>query len=269
MDIGTGLAILGSAKLLYKVLGPTADYLGTEVEQFTKNRVKNISQIFTRAEKKLGNRINSNGSVSPKVLRLVINEGSYCDDPLSTEYFSGVLASSKTGISRDDRGAYFMALVSRLSTYQIRAHYVFYHMIKKKFDGEGISIGIDSERRKMRLFVPGEVFINAMNFDNEELKQLMGYASHIINGLSKEQLIDDSYAHGAKDHLEQHFGKKFSEPGVVFQPTNFGFELFFWVYGLGMERLDTFLDKDRQFELDRSVVIDSGFKKISELQNKL
>ena len=77
MDLGTGLAILGSKDIVVKVLGPTADYIGKELEFFTKKRIENLKKIFNNAHKKLGSKINTTGSVPPKVLKGIINEGSY------------------------------------------------------------------------------------------------------------------------------------------------------------------------------------------------
>ncbi|NAZ18194.1 hypothetical protein GT020_19410, partial [Glutamicibacter soli] len=87
---------------LEKLLGPTADYLGGELQEFTKKRINNVGKIFKKAENKLGDKINSPGGVPPKVLKTIINEGSYSDDELAAEYFGGVLASARTELTRDD-----------------------------------------------------------------------------------------------------------------------------------------------------------------------
>ena len=262
MDLGTGLAILGSKDIVVKVLGPTADYIGKELESFTKNRIENLKKIFNNAHKKLGNKINTTGSVSPKVLKGIINEGSYADDFLSIEYFGGVLASSRTGVSRDDRGAYFNSLISRLSTYQLRMHYVFYHALKKEFNGEHIQFGLIPELTRMRLFMSVSFLAKTMGFSNEEMSRLDVYLNHIVNGLKKEQLIEPSYSYGNKEHIQSHL-KEASEGGLILQPDRtIGFELFYWAYGLGSEYPDTFLNKDKCFELDKNVTIDTGFKRL-------
>ena len=77
-----------------KLLGPTAEYLGDGLRDYTKRRAENISRIFQKASEKLGNRIETPGEVPPRVLKAVLNEGSFCDDELAAEYFGGVLASS-------------------------------------------------------------------------------------------------------------------------------------------------------------------------------
>src|SRR5262245_56683283 len=144
MEPATGLTILGtaigSAKVVEKLLGPTADYLGAGLRSWTEKRVENTKRIFVHATKLLGDGIDAPSSVPPRVLKGILEDGSFCDDELSAEYFGGVLASSRTGISRDDRGASFTALLSRLTTYQIRTHFIFYRIVRNLFAGTGISV---------------------------------------------------------------------------------------------------------------------------------
>lgn len=118
---------------LQKLLGPTADYLGGELQEFTKRRIENFGKIFQNADQKLGDRSNTHGSVPPRVLKEILNEGSYSEDESATEYFGGVLASSRTSIGRDDRGARIAKLVARLSTYQLRSHLLIYSTIRHLF----------------------------------------------------------------------------------------------------------------------------------------
>ena len=94
-----------SKDVVSRILGPTADYLGDEFREFTRKRMDNVGKIFSNAERKLGNKLHNPGQVPPKVLKTIINEGSYSDDDIAVEYFGGVLASSRTDVSRDDRGA--------------------------------------------------------------------------------------------------------------------------------------------------------------------
>ena len=99
-------------------MGPTLDYFGKEIESFAKKRAENIGRIFQKAIKKLGSKIDEPGQVHPKMLKVLILDGSFCDDDLTAEYYGGILASSRIGISRDDRGASFLEQVSHLSFYQ-------------------------------------------------------------------------------------------------------------------------------------------------------
>jgi hypothetical protein len=131
-----------------KLLGPTAEYLGDGLRDFTKRRAENISRIFQKASEKLGNRIETPGEVPPRVLKAVLNEGSFCDDELAAEYFGGVLASSRTEQGRDDRGARIAKILDGLSTYQIRAHYLIYATIKQTFAAANLPFNMEG-RPKM------------------------------------------------------------------------------------------------------------------------
>ena len=114
----------GLGDVVYKILGPTADYLGDELLTLAKKRIGNTDKIFSSAAKKLGDKLDRPGQVPPKVLKTIINEGSYFDDAVAVEYFGGVLASSRTEVGRDDRGDRLAKMIDNLSAYQIRSHYI-------------------------------------------------------------------------------------------------------------------------------------------------
>lgn len=92
MDIETGLAIYGAKELLIKILGPTADYLGTGIQEFAQARISNLNKILEKAAKHLGDKINQTGSVPPRVFKEIIENGSLNNDELSAEYYGGILA---------------------------------------------------------------------------------------------------------------------------------------------------------------------------------
>jgi len=163
--IGGGLA---GAKVLEKFLGPTAEYLGEGTRTLVKQRAETFQHIFANAKAKLGDRINSPGAVPPRVLAGVVNDGSYRDDRLAIEYFGGVLASSRTPVSRDDRAATFVNLVSRLSTYQLRLHYIIYRVFLKLYAGLGVGVGTDQERVALRTFISEAGLIMGMDFSEAE-----------------------------------------------------------------------------------------------------
>ena len=101
-----------------------------------------------------------------------LNHPVFCDDELSAEYFGGVLASSRPGVSRDDRGSSFTALLGRLTTYQIRTHFIFYRVVRTLFVGTGFSVATPEERRKLRTYLPFSVYGGAMDFSEAELKEV-------------------------------------------------------------------------------------------------
>ena len=117
-DIVTGIgAYVGLKELMPRILGPTADYVGTGLKDLTEKGIRNIARVFSIAEKRLGKSIDKPGQVPPRVFKVILNEAYFCENELAAEYFGGILASSRTSDARDDRGAYFASMVGRLSTY--------------------------------------------------------------------------------------------------------------------------------------------------------
>ena len=90
------------------------------------------------AEERLGAKIDTPGEVAPKVLKAVLDEGSFSNSVLSIEYLGGILASSRTEQGRDDRGARIAKMVNSLSNYQLRCHYLVYSSIRSLFADKGL-----------------------------------------------------------------------------------------------------------------------------------
>lgn len=257
-------AALGGKDLCKRLLGPTADYIGGEVQMFTEKRVNQVKKIFLNAEKKAAAKLADDGAVPPKVLRGVLDEGSYSDDEFAVEYFGGVLASSRSGVSRDDRGAYFNSLISRLSSYQLRTHYIVYAAIKQMFDGRtDIKIGIETARADLRLFIPLEDYVAQMDFTEAEGKMLASLVPHVVNGLIKEGLIDNYFKYGAVEYLQSTY-PKINSPGLVVQPSSLGIELFYWAHGRGELSIVSFLDSTNKFSFDTQIKVCKGFTRIKE-----
>jgi len=226
--VGTGLAILGSKDLLLKILGPSADYVGGEVKNFVEKCNFNLDEIFKKAARKLGDRMDEDGAVSPRVLKHVVDEGRFCEDDLTAEYYGGILASSKNRIDRDDRGVTLLAQVKDLSVYQLRFHFMAYMVMHRLFQGDGLNLGDGNDCRKMKVFVPMKIYEAAMAFeDGEDPSAIL---SHCLFGLNRHNLISDFASGNAEWLLKQNKG--ITEPGVVFAPTLTGAELFLWAIGL-------------------------------------
>jgi hypothetical protein len=234
MDIGTGLALLGNAKLLEKMLGPTAEYIGGGIKNWTERRVNNVSKIFTIAKEKLGDRIEEPGSIPPRVLKEILDEGSFSDDSLTAEYFGGVLASSRSQISRDDRGTYWATLVARLSAYQIRTHFLVYRGIYDRFRGKNFYFNSE-DRKILSVLLQLASYNHSMEFTKDEEEQFIALLSHSFFGLNKEGLIGD-FAYGAPEALKKILGEDYNPPergGIWVTPSAPGVELFLWAHGQG------------------------------------
>lgn len=240
VDPGTGLAILGtaigSAKLVEKVLGPTADYLGVGLKDWTEKRYKNVQKIFERADKLLGEDQNPNDAVPPRVLRDVLQDGSFREDEIAASYYGGILASSKSGISRDDRGAYLSSMINRLSTYQLRAHYILYSSVKNVFVDEPHNLQHTDGREACKLFIPFDDYFAAMQPEEGENQDAL--ITHVFFGLSKESLIEPYFSYGSAEHLKT---TTIEKDGIIFSPSTLGVELFLWATGFAKTSVTDFL----------------------------
>lgn len=226
MDLGTGLALFGSAQVVEKLLGPTAAYIGTGVKDWTERRVQNVSAIFANAARKLGAQLDNDGAVPPKVLKEILAEGSFSEDAIATEYFGGVLASSRTNVARDDRAATFTSLVARMSTYQLRAHYICYRSLRETFLDSGRTLNV-KDRPHLQISIPLPALLHAMDMTPEESVNLVSLFEHIFFGMSRENLIEN-FQYGA---LDKEVFPWAVDSGVLFQPTVLGAELFLRAHG--------------------------------------
>lgn len=261
LDTGTGLALFGTTEILIrtevlkKLLGPSCDYLGNEIERSVERVSKNLGDIFANSIKILGSKIDEEGGINPRILRLVVNEGGYCEDNLSKCYFGGILASSRTKNRIDDRGIPFANVLSSMSTYQIRTHYVIYTCIKNLFDGKGYIGNLSGDRKKMSIFLPGDIYLKAMNLSNDENINLI--LPHTITGLLRLGLIDFC-TYGTKEIIRQHYPSA-ETYGFYFIPSTFGIELYLWVHGLSNIPIESFLKNEIIVPKNEYVEIPDGY----------
>ena len=229
----------GISKLVLKIFGPTADYIGDKLQSWTRKRLENANDIFRNAENVLGDKINEEGAVPPKVLKEVINEGTFCDDNLTKKYYGGVLASSRSQIPRDDRGAILLKTISQLSNYQIRMHYAAYQIIRKLYLDCGLSFTREEDRPEMQIFISMDDYKNLMDFSEKENPRTI--LQHVLYGLRKENIIE-SFTYGYKGLRIDEEGTR--SPGIRIRPSAFGAELFLWAVGQSDLLVDKLIKSD-------------------------
>lgn len=282
-SIAAGLGILGSKDILNKLLGPTADYIGGEIKNLVEKCNINLNDIFTKAYRKLGKKVDEDGVVPPRVLKCVLDDGRFCEDDLSKEYFAGVLASSRSKDGNDDRGVTFANLISVLSSHQIRTHYLFYSSLRKLFLSFNKSISPGTDRQAMMLYIPTASYFEAMGVDQDIsfLDFGINVLSHSMNGLRRNDLIEDQYVFGNQSNfLLDQWWYRFPqfpidenilrEHGIAFQPTPGGMELFLWVHGFSHCSHFKFLDYNLKFDPIEHVKMleDINILYLSYVQNK-
>lgn len=55
--------------------GLLPEYIGEQIKEWTIKKVTNTDNIFKNAEKKLGDKINEEGKVPPKILKSILEDG--------------------------------------------------------------------------------------------------------------------------------------------------------------------------------------------------
>ena len=257
MDTGNAVVLAGGViankDLIIKLLGPTADYLGEGIKNNVQKVDENILRIFNHSIKVIGSKIKTEGEVSPRILKQIISEGAFCEDQLTSEYFGGILASSRSDNLKDDRGLAYLSVVSSMSTYQIRTHYIFYSIINKLFKNTSLSCSVSDDNRKMRVFIPLDLYSKCMNSD-ESLDNKM---SHILFGLSRLDLIDQVFTYGDKESLSKKYPST-SSAGILLAPSAFGAELYLWVHGYSNRAVNEFFDGGIKFPVNGIVDIPDG-----------
>ncbi len=233
--------------------------MGEDLRKWTKRRKENLVRISENAWKKLGSKKETYGQVNPRVLKGILSEGTFCDDELMAEYFGGVLASSRSEISRDDRGISFVALIGRLTSYQIRAHYIFYSTVKILFDGrKDVNVISSKYRNKLEVFVPNDSFSLAMEFLEKENVSVI--LPSIMSGLARESLIERDFEVIGGEKTAYCGGN-----GIVFCPTDLGTELFLWAHGKNDLSVTEFLKPEHKFVFETNTQLPKNAKSVEKV----
>jgi len=225
----SGVVTAIGLKLLYDVCGPSAKYLGGELASYTEAGCANLKRIFTKAGERIKELGKTEGQVPPRLLKDILTEGYFCEDELVAQYLGGVLASGKSPVSRDDRGVAHCALISSLSSYQLRTHYLLYSSILT-FNLDQVAQILEWVRRGhgATVLIDAAKYNEAMDFSaNEDPHQI---SEHAFIGLQQKGLSEEGIAvidRFPKNHElhKEHFR--------FFRPTSSGVELFLWGLGVG------------------------------------
>lgn len=255
IDIGTGLAMIGGKDIIVKLLGPTADYLGNETKNLVEKSCENLKHIFTHATTLLGPQIESPGQVSPRILKRIFDDGAFCEDELTLDYFGGVLASSRNCSTRDDRGLIFLSLLESMSSYQIRTHYIFYTIVKELFDGKNFNLNHPEERMQTKVFLPSDLYLKSMDIQDQSEFDLT--FSNTMWGLNRLGLVEYIMSAG-EDSLTKLHCRVATVPGILFTPSVFGIEFYMWAHGYSDIPQFRFFDNEIQFTKTKLLDIPNG-----------
>jgi hypothetical protein len=260
--IGALFGARAAGRGLARLLGPATDEIAEGLRRWTAYRVGNVERVVNNATAKI-EEPDQPGQVPPRVAMRILEEGSYSDDEFVVEYLGGVLASSRTPTGRDDRGNSFAALISRMSTYELRTHYVCYTIMRQLLVGRDINLNDINQVQYNRAFIPFSVYIPAMDFGPGESQNEL--FEHAIYWLVRDSLIE-FIGSGSAEVLNSSRSALFAkEPGMVVGLTVLGVALYLWAHGQGGHRIERFLDPGQDWEFQTEVAIPVGSQLISEM----
>lgn len=229
-QLENALIFCASSPLMVKVLGPTADYLGKGIQKFTEKHFNNLNRIFRKTGRKLDSLQKVDGEVPPRVLKHILDEGGFIDDEFSAEYFSGVLASSKSKVSRDDRALVLLRTLQGMSNYEIRFHYLLYSTYREVFmNTSDFCLSKADKATCLNVFIPDSSIIEMLALEpGENINQILEYS---IPGLANRGLIQPSYRFGSSQWMNE-VNKKIESAGLISCPSLLGAQLFLAAHGL-------------------------------------
>ena len=214
-----------AGELLLRTFGPVADALALELAKLPPAAAANLGRLVERVRQR---RRSDPEEVSSRLLHRVLDEAAWAEHEIVTEYLSGVLASSGSGVS-NDRGLGAVAQIQRLSAIQLRAHYIIYRELVSLADPVLPPLDVDlrwsANRMKYHLEFPLTEFVQILGVADLSPRGRRDVMNHVVLGLAKEELVDhDAWA------LVTDLWKHSTETGerVSFHPTPLGAELFLW-----------------------------------------
>lgn len=239
--------------LLVKLLGPSAEYLGSRIRAHFENgrAEENMTRVLSKAIRKAGSTVGDGKSVPPRVIKMLLEEAPYCEDEIMAEYIGGVLAASRG--ARSDRNISYLATISRLSTVSLGLHFVLYRAF--------VEVQRENKEHFGKIIVPWiDIFYalfydNLKNQDDAEDRSITEHADwcrdefiHAERSLERENLAEIGVF--CASSLKLGYGQKSENPAVLFAPTALGGQLF--AASHGREVHSAIIDDD-SIEYDESL----------------
>lgn len=218
--------------VLTRLLGPTADDMGVQLQEWYRR--KNVERVARRAEAKAST--DAAGSIPARVAAEVFEKAQWADDDFVAEYFSGVLASSRTSDGEDDRGVTWTALVGRLSADQLRLHFIMYSAFRNLALGLEYEALSDVLQRPIVFQVSELVAAMKLPYENESVYRVL----EALYGMAAEGLVAEQFQHGSADFLNKSNHGIYDFPGfvgdlIVANMSTRGASLFLQAHGRGRD----------------------------------
>ena len=263
VDLGTCLAAVAAAQLfdnlgikdaLLRVLGPTLDDWGEDFKaKMAQHRNKNFAKIIEAADRRIrNNSIPNINEINNTILSETYVNSTIFDGAVYAEYCGGVLASSKMH-NKNDIGQSILKLIYRLSSYELRFHYLYYMILSNKFKGKEINLGDESYADLCGIYISESDVVKSMEFSEEEIQNKNVIFDMCMTSLVREKLIGSMYAYAQKGSMIE--DSKMPEDGFFIRPTSTGANLFLWGTGYGMSPASEIFSEKKDFTILSQIYI--------------
>ena len=169
MDLSTGAALAkvgaeavgDSRKLLVRILGPTADAVGTFLASWVEIRARNALRVAEAADKRrAGLNQSETGNVPVRIAMRIFDEAAYLDerDHVVVDYLGGLLASANIAGSGAGTANSYAALISRMATDHLRVHYSVYRNFHALYRNRDFNVYDQDELDSLGVFVRTRIF---------------------------------------------------------------------------------------------------------------
>ncbi len=234
--------------LLTVLVGDSTESMADDVMALPGDRRANVMRIGKIALKRLGDNVSGPGGIPPRILGILLREGSFIREPVSSAYWGGILACSRSLNPRDDRAARWLRLLLRLGEYDMRSHYLFYSSMRFWMMRHREPARVDfavGKTMNYATFLPGHYYLVGMDFNEDETANMPKLVSGILYSLGQEHLVAGSNQ-GPDYYLNGEFRTNTTGvirgEGIVFTPSVLGVRLFLGAFG--------YRDADERFLLD-------------------
>lgn len=173
----------GAAAFLSRICLPAAEEFGFLLRDRVSHwRTQNFIKITEKAEKKYqANFKNKEMHMHPRLLSLLLEQGSWIESDDVQEMWAGLLVSSCTEDGKDDSNLIFMNLLSQMTTLQAKI----------------INHACEKADKRINKFI-GNVFAKELKISSDELVE--------ITGISDIHRLDREMDHLRSLELFFHFG---------------------------------------------------------------
>lgn len=245
-DPGSKEAVKVAGAIVSDLVRPTAKIVGkhwaSRVEDWLESR--NARRVLELAKKRVDRSSSPSepgSAVSMRTASAILDGAVFADDEIMAEYLSGVMAAAREP-DASDRGQPWASLISRLSTDQLRLHFVIYSLLRRFLAGKKLSV---FEIANAQIYVPFSELNPVMGWTDGD-----GGLGEAFYGLHRERLVgDDDFFFGPAGMLSEVTGRRISDHGLLVKPSRAGVGLYLWGMGQGGANLDVLTRTDLDLSL--------------------